>query len=94
MSIRVMLDLKSDLESAGIPFDDGKNNRRLDFHALRRTLVRLGKNAGLSLDQCSLLLGHKNPNTTRKYYDDVAVAPEIAAIAERLPVIGQMRRAQ
>lgn len=92
-SIATVDDLRADLIKAGIPFEFGKNHRRLDFHALRRTLVRIGKNVGLSLEQVSALLGHKSITTTQKYYDEDAVAPELGESMERLPTIGKVRSA-
>lgn len=91
-SIATVDDLREDLIKAGIAFEFGKNHRRLDFHALRRTLVRIGKGAGLSLEQVSALLGHKSITTTQKYYDEDVVAPELGESMERLPSIGKMRR--
>jgi integrase len=85
---------KADLSAAGVAFDDGKGNRRLDFHAFRRTLIRLGKRAGMPRDDVSLLLGHKDPRTTAKYYDEDTVNPELGAMVEKLPALGKMRRAQ
>lgn len=87
-------DLKVDLASAEIKFADSAGNARLDFHALRKTLVRLAKRSGVSLDDASLLLGHRDINTTRKHYDEDAVRPELSEAVEKLPALGQMRRAQ
>lgn len=86
-------DFRNDLKQAGIEVDDGKGNKRLDYHALRRTLVKIGKQAGLSIDQVSLLLGHKSINTTRKYYDEDTVDPQLGVSIEKLPEIGKMRLA-
>lgn len=85
-------DLKNDLVKAGVAFDDGKGNRRLDYHSLRKTLVRLCKLSGVSLDAASLLLHHKSVGTTRRHYDDDAVDPLLGDALERLPAIGRMRR--
>src|SRR4051812_42836989 len=49
-------DLREDLERAGVPFDHGRNNRRLDLHAFRKTVVRWCKSAGISTDTAGLLL--------------------------------------
>ncbi len=85
-------DFRADLKAAGVAIDDGKGNRRLDYHALRRTLVRIAKGAGLSIDQASLLLGHRDPRTTRKYYDEDQVSPDLGAAVEKLPTLGAVRR--
>jgi integrase len=85
---------RDDLAAAEIPYDDGKGNRRLDFHALRKTLVRLLKSSGVSLDQASLILHHKDIATTRKHYDDDAIQPELGEAMERLPQLGMLRRAE
>lgn len=87
-------DLKTDLKAAGIPFCDSAKLRRLDLHSFRKTLVRLAKDSGLSIDQASLILQHRDIRTTRKHYDDDLVEPNLAAAIERLPAIGQLRRAQ
>lgn len=87
-------DFKADLAAAGVQFELKKNFRRLDYHALRKSLVRLGKGAGLSLEQCSTLLGHKDIRTTQKYYDDDSVDTQIGESLERLPTLGEVRRAQ
>jgi integrase len=86
-------DFKADLLGAGVQFDDGKGKRRLDYHAFRKTLVRLCKRAGVPLDDASQLLHHKDRRTTQKHYDDDAVAPELSEAIERLPLIGKMRLA-
>lgn len=87
-------DLRADLAAAGVAFELGKNHRRLDFHAFRRTAIRLAKSAGVSLDQASLLLGHKSSATTKKYYDEDAVDPDLGRTVEALPTLGQVRKAE
>ncbi|MBV8780302.1 MAG: site-specific integrase [Phycisphaerae bacterium] len=87
-------DLRKDWARAGVEFDQGKNRGRLDFHAMRKTLVKIAKASGLSLEQASLLLGHKDPRTTRKHYDEDSVNPDLGAFIEKLPTLGQVRRAQ
>lgn len=84
-------DLKADLEAAGVAFDDGKGNRRLDRHAFRRTAIRLLKSSGVSLDQASLVLLHKTVETTRKYYDEDTIDPIHTDAVERIPTIKTMR---
>lgn len=85
-------DFKEDLKAAGVPFELGKDHRRLDFHALRRTLIRLAKRAGVSRDDAGLLLGHRDPRTTAKYYDEDSVDPDTAVAMEKLPTLGKVRR--
>jgi len=85
---------RADLTAAEIPLDDGKGNRRLDYHAMRKTLIRLCRAAGVPIDQASLLLHHKDVRTTQRHYDDNAVAPELGEAVEKLPTLGGMRRAQ
>lgn len=81
-------DLRDDLKLAGVAFDDGKGNHRLDLHSFRRTLVKFAKQSGLSLEQASLLLGHKCIETTRKYYDEDVVNPELTNAVESLLTLG------
>jgi integrase len=82
-----------DFRAAGVAFEVAKGRGRLDFHALRRTLIKIAKRAGLSLDQASLLLGHRDLRTTRKYYDEDTVNPDLGDSVERLPSLGKVRRA-
>jgi integrase len=86
-------DFRADLAAAGVAFEVAKGRGRLDFHALRRTLIKIAKRAGLSLDQASLLLGHRDLRTTRKYYDEDTVNPDLGDSVERLPSLGKVRRA-
>ncbi len=80
--------LQRDLKAAGVEFDDGKGGRRLDLHAFRKTVVRLLKKAGVSMDEVHIFLQHRDRRTTERYYDDDLVAPEIAVAAERMPAMG------
>ncbi len=80
--------LREDLKAAGVAFDDGKGSRRLDLHAFRKTVVRLLKSAGVSLDQAQLLLQHRDSRTTRKHYDDDLVDPILTDAAEKIPEFG------
>jgi integrase len=84
-------DLRADLATAGVAFDDGKGSRRLDFHAFRKTLVRWLKRAGVGMDDASLILHHKDIRTTRKHYDDDAVDPDLTAAVAKLPVVGKLK---
>lgn len=85
---------KADLSSAGIPFEHAKDKGRLDYHALRGTLVEMGKNAGLTAFQMMELLGHRDIRTTMRHYNKRSVAPELGAAMERLPAVGKVRKAE
>lgn len=87
-------DLRADLSAAGVAFDDGHGQRRLDLHAMRKTLIRWCKMSGVSIDAASLLLQHKHTSTTQRHYDDDAVDPVMSDVLERLPAIGKVRVAQ
>jgi integrase len=84
---------KDDLTVAGISFDDGKGSRRLDRHAFRKTMIRLLKMAGVSVDAASLILHHRDVRTTRRHYDDDMVDPVITDVLEKLPAVGKVRSA-
>jgi integrase len=84
-------DLRDDLAAAGVAFDHAGHSR-LDFHAIRRSVVRIARDYGVTLDDAGLLLGHKDSRTTRKFYSD-AVDPRLAAAVERLPALGKLRKA-
>lgn len=86
-------DFRADLKTAGVPLDDGKGNRRLDYHALRATLVQIGKDAGLTAFQVMELMGHRDIRTTMKWYNRATIEPERSVAMEKLPAIGRMRRA-
>ena len=81
-------DLRADLRAANVAFDDGKGNRRLDLHAFRKTLIRLMKRSGVSLEEASRALHHKSLATTKKYYDEDEIDPPMSDAVERLPEIG------
>jgi integrase len=83
--------LRNDLADAGVSFDQAGTGR-LDFHAIRRSVVRIARDHGVTLDDAGLLLGHKDSRTTRKFYSD-AVDPRLAAAVERLPKLGKLRKA-
>ncbi len=80
-------ELRDDLKAAGVSFSDAKGNRRLDLHAFRKTVIRLLKKSGVSLDEAHVFLQHRDRRTTEKYYDDDLVAPEISHAAEKMPAI-------
>jgi integrase len=84
-------DLRGDLLAAGVTFDHGGVGR-LDFHAIRRSVVRIARDYGVTLDDAGLLLGHKDSRTTRKFYADAA-DPRLAAAVEKLPALGKLRQA-
>jgi integrase len=88
-------DLKADLHAAGVPFSDRGGNRRLDFHAFRRTLVTMMKRAGIGLDVAHVALGHADKRTTEKWYDnDVTDKTPLTQAIEQLPSITPMRIAK
>lgn len=81
-------ELREDLKSAKIPFDDGKGQRRLDLHSFRKTVIRILKRAGVSIDEAHVFLQHRDPRTTQRHYDDDSVAPETSRAAEKMPAMG------
>jgi integrase len=83
-------DLRADLASAGVAFDQGNGKRRLDLHAFRKTLVRWAKRAGVPMEDASLLLHHKSIATTRKHYDDDAVDPDLWGAVAKRRVVGKI----
>ncbi len=87
-------DFRADLATAGIDFQHAKDKGRLDYHALRATVVELGKNAGLTAFQLMGILGHKDIRTTMKYYNKQSVPSELGAAMERLPTLGKLRKAE
>ncbi len=86
-------DLRDDWKNAGVQFDDGRGNGRLDYHALRASLVELGKNAGLTAFQIMEIGGWKNLNTVTRHYNKRSVPADVGAAMERLPTLGKLRRA-
>jgi integrase len=86
-------DFKADLKAAGVDFSRG-GNQRLDFHALRCSLVSLAKNAGLTEFQVMDLLGHRDIRTTMKWYHKASITADKSAAIEKLPELGTIRRAQ
>ena len=87
-------DFKADLAAAGVPFCDEKGNRRFDYHAMRKTLVRLLAKAGVSLEKASKLLHHKDIATTRKHYNESAPPAELGESMEQLPKLGEINAAE
>jgi hypothetical protein len=84
-----------DLGAAGVAEHLGNTSTgRLDFHALRKTLVAIGKADGLSPWQMMDLIGWKDIRTMMKHYNAASLAPEQAATMAKLPTIGSIRRAQ
>lgn len=55
------------LDKAGVEFDRG-GIHRLDLHALRRTFANFMRIAGVRIEDTAAMLGHRDINTTRKYY--------------------------
>lgn len=84
---------KSDLAHAGIVFDRA-GNHRLDYHALRTSLVQIGKAEGIGPWQMMDLIGWRSMQTMLKHYNKLAIEPEQAATMAKLPTIGSIRRAQ
>jgi integrase len=78
-------ELRADLEAAGVQFADAEGQRRFDFHAFRKTAIRLLKRSGVSMDQAHVFLQHRDRRTTERYYDDDMVEPEISDAAEQMP---------
>lgn len=80
---------RADLAKAGVPFADAKGLRRLDLHALgRKTAVRMYKRAGVSLEEASRALHHKDLKTTKKHYDDDEADQRLSDAVEKLPDFG------
>lgn len=84
--------LRADLIAAGIATDDGKGNHRLDYHALRATLIDIGKQHNLSLWEVHSLLGHADIRTTMKYYNKTTADPRVSEAMEKLPTLGTVRK--
>lgn len=59
---------KAYLAKAGIAFDDGKGQHRLDIHAFRKTLHTWMEDAGVDVREASKALGHLHLTTTLKSY--------------------------
>jgi len=74
---------KSDLKSAGIPFEDARG-RRVDLHALRKTYGTMLAAAGVSPRVAMELMRHSDMKLTMGVYTDVAQLPIIQESA-RLP---------
>jgi integrase len=90
----ILGDLRADLIAAGIATDDGKGNRRLDFHALRATFVGLAKAAGMTPWEVMELLGHRSIQTTLRFYNKDTAPQSHSDAMEKLPTLGQVRKAQ
>jgi hypothetical protein len=86
-------DFRNDLRQAGVATDINGNSR-LDFHALRTTLVAIAKASGLGPWQTLDLIGWKSMGTMMKHYSKLSIPPEQAATMAKLPTIGSIRRAQ
>jgi integrase len=78
-------DLRDDLARAGVAFSDDDGNRRLDFHAFRRSFIKLGKSAGMTVEDLRHALHHRDVATTRKHYDDDEIDVPMVMAAESLP---------
>lgn len=78
-------ELRTDLTAAGVQFADAEGQRRFDFHAFRKTAIRLLKKSGVSLDEAHTFLQHRDRRTTELYYDDDMVEPELMDAAEKMP---------
>ncbi|NRB76071.1 MAG: tyrosine-type recombinase/integrase [Verrucomicrobiales bacterium] len=74
---------RTDLKSAGIPFEDDSGNR-FDFHALRHTFATLLANGGAALPMAMKAMRHSEPSLTAKTYTD-ANALQLAPMIEQLP---------
>jgi integrase len=86
-----LADLKDDWARAGVAYDDGRGNGRLDFHSFRGTFVEMSKKAGLSALQIMELVGWKDMNTLMKYYNKRSVSHDVGAWMESLPTLGKVR---
>lgn len=72
------------LAKAGVKFDDGHGRKRIDLHAMRKTMMTWMEDAGVSVQEASKALGHRHLTTTlRSYRETRAGKPE--AGVERLP---------
>jgi len=78
-------ELREDLRAAGIDFELGKGRGRLDLHAFRKTAMRFLEQAGVSVREASLLLGHRHVSTTERHYRDRGQASVTGV--ERMPKI-------
>jgi len=75
--------LRSDLESAGIPFLD-VSGRRFDFHALRGMLATRLLSAGASVRTAQSMMRHSTADLTVSVYTRVRAGEEREAV-EKLP---------
>jgi integrase len=90
-----LADFRADLAAADVAAH-GRDRKtgRLDFHALRASLVSLAKASGLSEFQVMDLLGHTDIRTTMKYYNKASIPAEKGAAVQKLPALGNVRKAQ
>jgi hypothetical protein len=82
-----MATFKSDLERAGIPYED-ELGRRLDFHALRVTFGTMLATSGTALRTAMELMRHTDARLTTRIYTDPRLLDTAAAI-KGLPQIPQ-----
>jgi integrase len=75
---------KEYLKVAGIPFDDGAGQDRLDIHAFRKTLQSWLEDAGVDVREASKALGHLHLSTTLKSYRPKKAGNADAGV-EKLP---------
>lgn len=88
-------EFRSDLSAAGVAIHGGRCDvGRIDYHALRTTLVQIGKAEGLSAWQMMDLIGWRDIRTMMRHYSKLSLEPEQAATMAKLPSIGGMRRAE
>lgn len=85
---------RADLQAAGVSQQIARNVGRLDYHALRTSVVSLAKDAGLTAFQAMDLLGHKDVRTTLKHYHRASIEADKGAAVEKLPALGKVRKAQ
>ena len=80
--------LRSDLEAAGIPYED-ESERKADFHSLRHTFVTLLKDRNVHPKTAQTLARHSAIGLTMDTYTHSHAADEVAAI-EALPDFGEV----
>jgi integrase len=86
---------RDDLAAAGVsPHLGNERTGRLDYHALRASLVSIAKHAGLSEFQVMDLLGHKDFRTTARYYSKASIPEDKGRAMAKLPTLGTVRRAE